>query len=61
MNSDDINKQVKEYLKKGGKIKKIPAGLSTESTINKKKPLFGLSKPGFHQQKIVLNEKGKKR
>jgi hypothetical protein len=58
MNSDDIDKQVKEFIKKGGKIKRIPGGVSADRPLNVKKKLFGLTKrpkPGFHATKMILS------
>ena len=37
MDSEEINKQVEEFLKKGGSIEKIPAGASTERALSEKK------------------------
>lgn len=59
MDSEDINKQVEEFLKKGGSIEKVPAGVSAERALSEKKKLFGLSsrRPGFDRERIVLTPK----
>ena len=64
MNSDDIDKDIKAFLKKGGKIKRIPGGVSTERPLSEKTKLFGLTsrnRPGFHKEKIVLSPEGDKK
>ena len=61
MNSDDIDKDIKAFLKKGGKIKRVPGGLSTERRLSEKTKLFGLTsrnRPGFHKERLVLNPEG---
>jgi len=59
MDSEEINKQVEEFLKKGGSIEKIPAGASTERALSEKKKLFGLSsrRPGFDKERLILTPK----
>ena len=59
MDSEEINKQVEEFLKKGGSIEKIPSGASTERALSEKKKLFGLSsrRPGFDKERLVLTPK----
>ena len=53
--SQELNKQIEEFIKKGGTIQQIPAGVSAE------KPLYGgwavppsSIRPGFGRQKLVL-------
>tara|TARA_R100001163_G_C4878069_1_gene76701 strand:- start:159 stop:356 length:198 start_codon:yes stop_codon:yes gene_type:complete len=61
MNSDDIDKDIKAFLEKGGRIKRIPGGLSTERPLSEKTKLFGLTsrnKSGFHKERLVLNPEG---
>tara|TARA_R110000824_G_scaffold140160_6_gene305809 strand:- start:484 stop:675 length:192 start_codon:yes stop_codon:yes gene_type:complete len=63
MDSDDINKDIEDFLKKGGKIKQIPGGVSTERSLSQKIKIFGLTnrnRQGFHKNKIILNTKGGK-
>jgi len=59
MSSEEINKQIEEFLKKGGSIEKIPAGTSTERALSEKKKLFGLSsrRPGFDKERLILTPK----
>ena len=59
IDSEDINKQVEEFLKIGGSIEKVPAGVSAERALSEKKKLFGLSsrRPGFDRERIVLTPK----
>ena len=63
MDSDDINKDIEAFLKKGGKINQIPGGVSTERSLSEKTKVFGLTsrnRKGFHKEKIILNTKGDK-
>jgi|TARA_R110000824_G_scaffold114378_1_gene264836 hypothetical protein len=67
--SQELSVMVDEYLNKGGVIHEIPVGMSGNDPrlhgliiAPKKSQLFGLSRhsksrPGFHREKILLNEK----
>ena len=59
MKSKDLEDMVDEFLKKGGSIEQIPAGISTERTLGDKKKLFGLStrRPGFDKERLILTPK----
>ena len=59
MDSKDLDKQVEEFLKKGGSIEQVPAGVSAERPLSEKKKLFGLSsrRPGFDRERLILTPK----
>jgi len=61
MDSEEINKQVEEFLKKGGSIEQVPPGASTERALSEKKKLFGLNsrRPGFDKERLILTPEGK--
>ena len=66
--SQQLSDMVDEYLERGGEIIEVPIGVSgNEFKFHglvipaKKAQLFGLSRhsktrPGFHREKILLNE-----
>jgi|TARA_R100001163_G_C5047524_1_gene184692 hypothetical protein len=59
MKSTEIDKQIEEFLKKGGSIEQVPTGATTERALSEKKKLFGLHsrRPGFGRERIILTPK----
>ena len=59
MDSKDLDKQIEEFLKKGGSIEQVPAGASAERPLSQKKKLCGLSsrRPGFDRERLILTPK----
>jgi len=61
MDSEELDRQIEEFLKKGGSIEHVPAGASADRPLSEKKKLFGLSKrrPGFDKERLVLTPSDK--